>query len=93
VTVNVTNIGKVGGAEVVQLVSLCFETDALYMLIKQYMSYPSSEAEQPPRHLRGYAKTYLEPGQKDVVDMKLVSEVVSIQRVRGVQSRSKMGPS
>jgi hypothetical protein len=63
------------------------------MLIKQYMSYPSSETEQPLRHLRGYAKTYLEPGQKDVVDMKLVSEVVLSARVGGVQSRSKIGPS
>lgn len=29
----------------------------------QYMSFPPSEADQPPRHLRGYAKVFLSPGR------------------------------
>lgn len=59
-TVNITNTGAVAGAEVAQL----------------YLSYPKSEAEQPPKHLRGFAKAYLEPGESRVMTMQLVSTSV-----------------
>jgi beta-glucosidase len=55
--VNVTNTGSAAGAEVAQL----------------YMSYPQSEVEQPPRHLKGFNKVYLQPGQTQTVQMHLVS--------------------
>jgi len=54
-TVNVTNTGKVAGAEVAQV----------------YVSYPPSEYEQPPKHLRGYAKVFLEPAQVATVEFPL----------------------
>ena len=59
-TVNITNTGVVAGAEVAQL----------------YLSYPKSETDQPPKHLRGFAKAYLEPGESRVVAMQLVSTYV-----------------
>jgi hypothetical protein len=37
------------------------------------MSYPQSEVEQPPRHLKGFDKVYLQPGQTQTVEMHLVS--------------------
>ncbi|WWD19167.1 hypothetical protein CI109_103625 [Kwoniella shandongensis] len=60
--VNVTNTGKVAGAEVAQL----------------YMTFPSSEVEQPPKHLRGYNKPYLEPGQTQTVDFPLRKKDLSV---------------
>jgi beta-glucosidase len=57
VTVNITNTGRVAGAEVAQL----------------YLSYPRSEVDQPPKHLRGFAKAYLEPGESRMMTMQLVS--------------------
>ncbi|CAD6568913.1 MAG: hypothetical protein TREMPRED_004846 [Tremellales sp. Tagirdzhanova-0007] len=60
--VNVTNTGKLGGAEVVQL----------------YLSYPPSETEQPPKHLRGYAKAFLEPGQTKTIRLPLRKKDVSV---------------
>lgn len=67
---NVTNTGKIAGAEVPQLVggSACFGS-------QQYVTYPKSEVEQPPKHLRGYEKVYLLPGQQKSVIFPLVSEV------------------
>ncbi|ORY35747.1 glycoside hydrolase superfamily [Naematelia encephala] len=53
--VNVTNTGKISGAEVAQL----------------YVSYPMTEVEQPPRQLRGYSKIYLGPSQTETVDFPL----------------------
>lgn len=51
----VANTGTRAGAAVPQL----------------YMSFPPSEHDQPPRHLRGYAKPYLEPGEAQVVEFAL----------------------
>ena len=45
---------------------------ATVQLNSQYMSFPRSEFEQPPRHLRGYAKPLLEPGQTATVEFPLV---------------------
>jgi beta-glucosidase len=38
----------------------------------QYMSYPKTEVEQPPRHLRGYEKPYLKAGESKTVEFRLV---------------------
>ncbi|WVQ68370.1 uncharacterized protein L199_006577 [Kwoniella botswanensis] len=64
--VNITNIGKTPGAEVAQL----------------YMSFPRSEVEQPPKHLRGYAKKYLEVGQMGTVDFPLRKKDLSVWDVK-----------
>ncbi|KAK6910773.1 hypothetical protein I203_104805 [Kwoniella mangroviensis CBS 8507] len=64
--VNITNIGEVPGAEVAQL----------------YMSFPKSEVEQPPNHLRGYAKKYLEVGQMGTVNFPLRKKDLSVWDVR-----------
>ncbi|OCF31533.1 hypothetical protein I316_06732 [Kwoniella heveanensis BCC8398] len=64
--VNVTNTGKVLGAEVAQL----------------YMTYPSSEKDQPPKHLRGYSKVYLYPGQTGVVEFHLRKKDLSVWDVK-----------
>ncbi|WVR09511.1 hypothetical protein IAU60_006579 [Kwoniella sp. DSM 27419] len=64
--VNVTNIGKVAGAEVAQL----------------YMTYPESERDQPPKHLRGYGKPYLEPGQTSTVEFALRKKDLSVWDVK-----------
>ncbi|EIW68265.1 hypothetical protein TREMEDRAFT_69280 [Tremella mesenterica DSM 1558] len=60
--VKVTNIGKVAGAAVPQL----------------YMSFPSSEPDQPPNHLRGFAKPSLIPGQATVVEFPLRKKDLSV---------------
>lgn len=36
------------------------------------MSYPKTEFEQPPRHLRGYEKPYLKAGESKTVEFPLV---------------------
>jgi hypothetical protein len=36
------------------------------------MSYPKTEVEQPPRHLRGYEKPYLKAGESKTVEFALV---------------------
>jgi beta-glucosidase len=36
------------------------------------MSYPKTEVEQPPRHLRGYEKPYLKAGESKIVEFALV---------------------
>nr|XP_018261591.1 uncharacterized protein I303_06029 [Kwoniella dejecticola CBS 10117]OBR83749.1 hypothetical protein I303_06029 [Kwoniella dejecticola CBS 10117] len=64
--VNVTNVGKVAGAEVVQL----------------YMSFPKSEKDQPPKHLRGYGKKYLEVGQTTTISFPLRKKDLSIWDVK-----------
>ncbi|KAL7422426.1 hypothetical protein Q5752_003074 [Cryptotrichosporon argae] len=64
--VNVTNTGQRAGAEVAQL----------------YMAYPESEVEQPPRHLRGYAKAFLHPGQAETVEFALRTKDLSVWDVR-----------
>lgn len=56
-SVNATNTGALAGAQVVQL----------------YLSYPASEVDQPPKHLRGFAKVMLDPGQSKTAVMQLVS--------------------
>ncbi|TYJ52305.1 hypothetical protein B9479_007091 [Cryptococcus floricola] len=60
--VNVTNTGRVPGAEVAQL----------------YMTFPPSEADQPPKHLRGYSKPYLLPGQTETVEFPLKKKDLSV---------------
>jgi beta-glucosidase len=37
-----------------------------------YLTYPETEMDQPPKHLRGYGKVYLEPDQSGMVTMQLV---------------------
>ncbi|WWC71463.1 uncharacterized protein I206_105421 [Kwoniella pini CBS 10737] len=64
--VNVTNIGKVPGAEVPQL----------------YMSFPESEKEQPPKHMRGYGKKYLEVGQIATFEFPLRKKDLSVWDVK-----------
>ncbi|WRT68513.1 uncharacterized protein IL334_005489 [Kwoniella shivajii] len=60
--VNVTNIGKVSGAAVAQL----------------YMTFPEDENDQPPKHLRGYAKKFLEVGQMSTVEFSLRKKDISV---------------
>jgi hypothetical protein len=36
------------------------------------MSFPKTEVEQPPRHLRGYEKPYLKAGESKTVEFTLV---------------------
>ncbi|WVQ72131.1 hypothetical protein IAR50_001676 [Cryptococcus sp. DSM 104548] len=60
--VNVTNTGRVAGAEVAQL----------------YMSFPLAEDDQPPKHLRGYGKPYLLPGQSETVEFPLRKKDLSV---------------
>jgi len=36
------------------------------------MSFPKTEVEQPPRHLRGYEKPYLKAGESKTVEFALV---------------------
>lgn len=36
------------------------------------MTYPPSEGDQPPKHLRGFEKVYLEPGESKDVEFPLV---------------------
>lgn len=38
------------------------------------MTYPASQ-RQPPRHLRGYAKVWLKPGEREIVEFPLVSDL------------------
>ncbi|WVQ80171.1 hypothetical protein IAT38_002276 [Cryptococcus sp. DSM 104549] len=65
-SVNITNTGKVAGAEVAQL----------------YMTYPESEVEQPPKHLRGYEKVYLEPSESTTVEFPLRKKDLSVWDVK-----------
>lgn len=37
------------------------------------MSFPIDQVDQPPRHLRGYGKVFLEPDQTKAVAMSIVS--------------------
>lgn len=62
-SVRVTNTGDVFGGEAPQL----------------YMSFPDTEKGQPPRHLRGYTKVWLEPGETKRVTFPLVSRRASCQ--------------
>ena len=39
----------------------------------KYVSFPKLEKEQPPRHLRGFHKVALKPGETNVVSFPLVS--------------------
>ena len=39
------------------------------------MSFPKTEVEQPPRHLRGYEKPYLKAGESKTVEFALVSNL------------------
>jgi hypothetical protein len=41
-------------------------------MLKQYITFPASETDQPPRHLRGYTKPYLLPNQTKTVEFELV---------------------
>ncbi len=54
-TVDVSNIGAVAGAEVVQL----------------YVAYPGSSVERAERELKAFAKVELEPGETRAVDLTL----------------------
>ncbi|WVF67569.1 hypothetical protein IAT40_002327 [Kwoniella sp. CBS 6097] len=64
--VNVTNTGEVPGAEVAQL----------------YMTYPITEKDQPPKHLRGYGKIYLYPSQTGVIEFPLRKKDLSVWDVK-----------
>lgn len=77
--INITNTGEAAGAEVAQLVSCSIDLEAVMLIAWQYMSYPLSESDQPPRHLRGYAKPFLEPGQTRTVNFPLVSLSLTIK--------------
>ncbi len=70
-----TNTGKVAGAEVAQL----------------YVSFPVSEVEQPPRHLKGFGKVYLEPGQTGTVEMSLVSGPEQRRELRVAREEGAVG--
>ena len=39
------------------------------------MSFPKTEVEQPPRHLRGYGKPCLKAGESKTVEFALVSNL------------------
>src|SRR6185437_3233545 len=61
VSFDVTNTGKVAGAEVAQL----------------YVSDPSSKAQRPERELKGFEKVRLEPGETKHVSITLDSRAFS----------------
>ncbi|KAL1413642.1 hypothetical protein Q8F55_001420 [Vanrija albida] len=65
-SVSVTNTGDVFGGEAPQL----------------YMSFPDSEKGQPPRHLRGYAKVWLEPGETKRVTFPLRKKDLAVWDVK-----------
>ncbi len=58
VSLNVTNNGKAGGSEVVQL----------------YLMDPESPFDRPIQELKGFQKVYLEPGETKCVTMELTKE-------------------
>ena len=60
VSCEVTNTGKLAGAEVSQL----------------YLTYPES-AGQPFKQLRGFAKTVLKPGERQMVTFRLADRWLS----------------
>jgi beta-glucosidase len=63
VTANMTNTGKVAGAEVAQL----------------YISFPNStEFPSPPKQLRGFSKIYLQPGQSQQVSFDVTRREMSV---------------
>ncbi|ODN90828.1 hypothetical protein L198_06145 [Cryptococcus wingfieldii CBS 7118] len=78
--VNVTNTGRVPGAEVAQLASNPFQFcyHVLHAHGRQYMTFPPTEADQPPKHLRGYSKPYLLPGQTKTVEFPLKKKDLSV---------------
>ncbi|TXT15566.1 hypothetical protein VHUM_00069 [Vanrija humicola] len=65
-SVSVSNTGDVFGGEAPQL----------------YMSFPDGEKGQPPRHLRGYTKVWLEPGETKRVTFPLRKKDVSVWDVK-----------
>ena len=73
VSVNVTNTGAVPGAEVAQLVGSFNDPHGSPLDPTQYVSFPSTETEQPPRHLKGFSKPFLHPGQSKTVHFPIVS--------------------
>ncbi|KAA1473309.1 hypothetical protein DENSPDRAFT_866018 [Dentipellis sp. KUC8613] len=62
VTFGVTNTGRVAGHEVSQL----------------YLGFPDAGKSEPVRVLRGFARTYLKPGQTEIVHLKLRRKDVSV---------------
>ena len=60
-SVTVTNTGRVGGKEVVQL----------------YVAPPPSDVRRPARELRGFTKVWLEPGASTRVELALTSRAYS----------------
>lgn len=76
------------------------EWDSLTELIR-YVSFPVSEVEQPPKHLRGYDKVYLQPGEQRRIVFPLVSKSVvcasaesSARRISAYgTSHGRSGPS
>ena len=55
VTVDVTNTGKIAGAEVVQV----------------YVAPQSPSINRPAKELKGFSKVFLQPGESKAVDVKL----------------------
>jgi len=60
---------------------------SLHDMLRQYMAFPASETDQPPRHLRGYSKPHLVPNQTVTVEFELVSK--STARSHRSQQRKK----
>lgn len=42
------------------------------------MSFPKSEKDQPPHHLRGFDKVFLRPGEERVVEFPLRKKDLSV---------------
>lgn len=61
ISVDVTNIGKRAGAEIVQL----------------YIQDVDCSVERPPKELKGFKKVFLEPGKKDTAKMELKKKDLS----------------
>jgi beta-glucosidase len=61
ISFEVTNVGKVKGAEIVQL----------------YISDKQASVPRPPKELKGFKKVYLEPNQREIVTLQINLEDLS----------------
>ena len=65
-------IGWRGDSTACQLISL-LPLDLSTDVPIQYMSFPESEVDQPPRLLKGFDKVYLEAGKSRTIEFPLAS--------------------